>query len=323
MNIGAIRAFETVGLLKTAKTRWQKEKLTADLLQRIIGSPGNPIRKHLRSAATDLTPQQLAQHRKLQGLLAKQKLKNIGGKPENIPGIGPGFNAALGIGISPDAGTSIRQLAEAPNSMEKIKALKALASPTGTGGTALPVDKSILHSVTKHELGEKAVYDSKHFNPFSSHLGSKPVIDELQGIRDPEAINIMKKLRTMGEGDDPMIQKLLTQFGATGNYTPPAGGRVHRNIEKAIEASKLKDTDPIIKRHLLNLPIPKGNADETKAYMAQGEKALSYIPNFIKDKLYTPKVKSVYEEAQKSLTRPYQYQDWNQEKVKDFLGKMI
>lgn len=101
-----------------------------------------------------------------------------------------------------------------------------------------PVDQSLHHAVTNHELAEQAMIrgaasGNYKMNPFASHAGPAALVAENLGSRDADATRVLAAVRGKTH-DDAYVQKLLRNRGMVGNYVPPLGGRAHRSVEEAV-----------------------------------------------------------------------------------------
>lgn len=170
---------------------------------------------------------------------------------KHIQGMGPGFHPMLGV-HAPD--TSGQFLRSATNGT-----LGKLRAGVGTWKPELlpqrqPVDATLNRAVLEHELGEASEFAStqssagatagaagrpnaKGVNPFSSHLGSEPILREnLVSHGDPEAQHLMAKVRQL-HPDDAYVQRLVRQMGGTPDAPIPLDSRRARALEDRLSQS--------------------------------------------------------------------------------------
>jgi hypothetical protein len=104
-------------------------------------------------------------------------------------------------------------------------------------------DSTSRFAIMRHEVGEGA--DARAYGydrlaqpaPHASHLGVTPLIEERAAVLgDPDAYRDISRLRGVN-ADDRMASRLYTQMGGTPHRPIPNGGRQHRALERAVDAS--------------------------------------------------------------------------------------
>jgi hypothetical protein len=172
---------------------------------------------------TDLTPEQLARHRRLNRLIGNKDLELLGGSldPEHTRYGSTRMDTGKVI-VHPEGGSNLRYLLE-PSERQM----------------PLPQDDTLYRSIVAHEGGEKALMDAakRHEIPtrdVASHLGGMPAVAEQLAIfRDPEAQKVMYDVARSNQ-DDAFILRKIRQFG--GRYDSPIaiGSRQHAALERAL-----------------------------------------------------------------------------------------
>ena len=268
---------------------------------RLGGSTSALMRKNLQTAATDLNPDQLARHRRLQGMLADATMKFEGGKPINFPGAGPSTVAGVPH-VSPQVGTTLRHILETPGARTPMYV--QLASGKEMPGSihrriSKPEDQGFYRSIVNHERGERAMYDglsggTYDLNPFASHLGPAANLAERQGVRDPRVHALLDKLRVLHGKDDPRANKLLRQVGVVAGNAPPLGGRAHRSLERLIERMPAANNEGGWRRYATGAPVSGDEKNLSRAHNVV-DRISQYAPerykeriNAIRDRLAEP-----------------------------------
>lgn len=241
------------GLVKVAKTRWQKELEAGNLGQEelsrlprgaaLANAPvlGPVYTKGARDAmwgpgATDLSPTSLENHRRLNQKIGRTDVGLLGGMHQSIPGVGPATDAMGRVHVDPSAGTFVRRMAEGP-----VGIAESLLNAKGVPflSKAKPEDGTLYRSIVAHEGAEKALMHGAGTNEMptrwtGSHLGGMPqVAEQLGSYRDPAAQEVWKKARSLSE-DDQFIASKMRQFGSRMDSPMALGGKQHVALEDAL-----------------------------------------------------------------------------------------
>lgn len=174
------------------------------------------VRQALSEYAPELTGRSLTQHRELQRRRFPIVAKRENVSTDTLFGAPVAFSAPEGTMVSKGMAAQLRE---------------------GLGANVAPAsDPSSLMATLQHELAERRHMEGMAhgipLTPVASHAGTAPILAERLATRDPDTHKLFHQIRNLPE--DAAVGKLLKRFGATGNYTPPLGGRAHRTLERAV-----------------------------------------------------------------------------------------
>lgn len=181
---------------------------------------------------------------KAQVMGAEHIVPGTTGTTEAFPGVFAGMvPKTFGgghIGVPEESGQFLRGLSGGLRS--KVRALQVV-QPNNTVPVEkllparAPVDSTLNHAVTQHELGESSAFQSKVVRPNGSHLGVEPILREQIALRgDPEATGHMNKMR-LQSNDDAHVQKLIRRAGGTPDAPLAVGGKQQRAVERMLDKS--------------------------------------------------------------------------------------
>jgi len=281
--------------VKTARTRWQRElgNLGAAELGRLglrsrpvtlgaqVGAPNakgvRPIdflspradqsvrvaRRRLYQTGTDLTPEQLGRHRRLNELQAEQT-KNLFFTQVETP---MGYAGSAGFRIAPprkevdpflgriggvigqkydprtrgsiERSVLQHELAESAlsqglvnNMRESAPAAPALKQFASVSAKDLPTRGKLTLPGVRRETQTDLRYPAAQM---AGHMGpGAPLQDMLYTFRDPAARRYMRRMRTgpAASPEDKAVFEKMKQFGATPAAPIAPGGRQHRALER-------------------------------------------------------------------------------------------
>ena len=229
--------------------------------------------------ATDLTPEQLTQHRKLQTLQGNHAAKELGAHNFNIPAVGPA-TVLNHVAVDDNAGQFFRDLVNKDRKQVLLGTLpSAIRNPLGYQQSPQGVDSTLRHAILQHEGGEKALaHGSAHARtsknigldllrgepknenlalaarPISGHFGAMPLLEEKRVIwRDPEAQQVFQDARRL-DPDDRYVEKLHRQFGGRPDSPIALGSPQHAEIERRV-ASRMPEVGAATQKRLQLAPL--------------------------------------------------------------------
>ena len=243
--------------------------------------------------ATDLSPEQLSTHRRMNRLAGDADLKALGGYSHNLPKVGP---ATMGsqVYVDPNGGQYIRRMSDG------IIGQGEVAHVTRNGGPFLskakPVDDTLYRAVVNHEGAEKALIRAATVDETlpgrmtATHFGGMPQIaEQLGSYRDPEAQKIFQKARQLNP-DDAHIYDKMRQFGGRPDSPLPIGGKGHVALERDL-AGYTPRTLPASSMRATHAMLDIGHGPNVKSKLleraeqglsAVGQRLQQAFPKYIK-----------------------------------------